>query len=489
MEHKMEKLKKNVIKYDEPFFILLFFVIIFGINMYLETEPTDEVWNFQNIYKMYNGYKIYVDANVITTPLFHCIGVIFLKLFGANFFIFKLYGVVINTMIIFGIYKIQKSLGISKILSLFFSIILFLAQINIYHNTVNYNNLCLMFATYGLLVIINRNQISNNKFVLIEAIITYLIILTKQNVGMIYLSFIIIYNLLFDKKDKWKNIFKILSIEVTLILIFVIILYKSDILNGFISYTILGIKEFAEKNFAVDGPVIKLISIFIINIAFVCVINKNKLFKEKIIKNIDTISILAFLQLMVAYPIFNVSHVDFALFYMYLLLVYILYNLFYELLCDKKLIYKVTKTLIILLIGISVIRIGIYFSKVINSYEYSNLYFGSLLNDDLKEKIKEVTEYINNSDENVIVYSTEAALYMMPLNRSNGYLDEPLIGNFGKDGEDGVIKEISEMENTQIIINKDKKVYQESDKVINYIKENMNYVGNIRDLLIYQTIK
>ena len=62
-------------------------------------------------------------------------------------------------------------------------------------------------------------------------------------------------------------------------------------------------------------------------------------------------------------------------------------NLFYELLCDKKLIYKVTKTLIILLIGISVIRIGIYFGKVINSYEYSNLYFGSLLNDDLKEKI------------------------------------------------------------------------------------------------------
>ena len=220
-----------------------------------------------------------------------------------------------------------------------------------------------------------------------------------------------------------------------------------------------------------------------------CVINKNKLFKEEIIKNINIISILAFLQLMVAYPIFNVSHIDFALFYMYLLLVYIIYNLFYELLCDKKLIYKVTKTLIILLISIAVIRIGIYFSKVINSYEYSNLYFGSLLKDDLKEKIKEVTEYINNSDENVIVYSTEAALYMMPLNRSNGNLDEPLLGNFGKDGEDGVIKEISEMENTQIIINKDKKVYQESDKVINYIKENLNYVGNIRDLLIYQTIK
>lgn len=489
MEHKIEKLKKTIIKYDEPFFILLFFVIIFGINMYLKTEPTDEVWNFQNIYKMYNGYKIYVDANVITTPLFHCIGVIFFKLFGANFFIFKLYGVVINTMIIFGIYKIQKSLGISKILSLFFSIILFLAQINIYHNTVNYNNLCLMFATYGLLVIINRNQISNNKFVLIEAIITYLIILTKQNVGMIYLSFIIIYNLLFEKKDKWKNILKILGINAFFMLIFVFILYKNEILDGFINYTILGIKEFASKNFTIGGPIIKLITISVINVIFIYVINKNKLFDNKTVKNINLISILAFLQLIVAYPIFNVSHIDFALFYMYLLFVYILYNLFYEILSDKKIVYKATKAFLILLLSISVVRIGIYFSKVINSYEYSNLYFGSLLNDELKYKINEVTKYINNSDENVIIYSTEAALYMMPLNRSNGCLDEPLLGNFGKDGEQGVIKEISEMENTKIIINKEKKVYQESDKVIEYIKNNLIYIGNINDLLIYKTKK
>ena len=85
----------------------------------------------------------------------------------------------------------------------------------------------------------------------------------------------------FDKlTQKQKKTIKFAVIGVVA-LIFVIILYKSDILNGFISYTILGIKEFAEKNFAVDGPVIKLISIFIINIAFLCVINKNKLFKEK----------------------------------------------------------------------------------------------------------------------------------------------------------------------------------------------------------------
>ena len=45
------------------------------------------------------------------------------------------------------------------------------------------------------------------------------------------------------------------------------------------------------------------------------------------------------------------------------------------------------------------------------------------------------------------------------------------------------------MVNTKIIINKEKKVYQESDKIIQYIKDNLDYVGEIEDLLIYQTKK
>ena len=50
------------------------------IDIYIKTVPTDEMWNFQNIYKMYNGYKIYIDANVVTTPIFHFIGMIIFKL-------------------------------------------------------------------------------------------------------------------------------------------------------------------------------------------------------------------------------------------------------------------------------------------------------------------------------------------------------------------------------------------------------------------------
>lgn len=322
-----------------------------------------------------------------------------------------------------------------------------------------------------------------------ESIITFLVILTKQNVGVIYLFSIILYNLLFEKENKFKNIFKIIIIDLLLMTIFITILYKYGILEGFISYAILGIREFASKNFAVEAPVIKLIGIVLINLMFVIIINKNKKLYGNNVKNINLIASFAFPLLMMAYPIFNVFHIDFALFFMYILLVYIVYNVFFEFLCNRHVIFKLTIFLIILLMVISNVRIIIYFCKINNKYDYNNLYFGSLLSDELESKIEKVTEYIENSDENVIVFSTEAALYMMPLNRSNGSMDEPLLGNFGIDGENGIKEEISKMKNTKIIINKEKKVYQESDKIIHYIKENLNYIGEIEDLLIYQTKK
>ena len=66
------------------------------------------------------------------------------------------------------------------------------------------------------------------------------------------------------------------------------------------------------------------------------------------------------------------------------------------------------------------------------------------------------------------------------------YFDEPLVGNFGKDGEDGVIKRILELDSTIILISEEKKNWQESDKVRNYIKNNFEYIGMIEDLQIYE---
>ena len=490
MSQKLEKIKRFIIKHDELFFILIFFIIIFGITVYIKTVPEDEVWNFQNIYKIYNGYKIYIDANVITTPLFHLVGVIMFKLFGANFFIFKLYGVFINLFLMIGVYKIFKSLKIKKWLSLFFSSIIFVAEINAIHNTSSYNNLCLAISFFGILIILNRNKYTDNKFIIIESIINFIILCTKQNIGIFYLIGFIIYNIIYEKGiKKITNILKILFINLILIIICMGILYNKGLLDGFISYAILGIREFSQRNFAMEILILKLIGISVINLILIIFLNKNNMAKKEEIKNVNIITCFAFPLLMISYPIFNIAHIDLSLFLMYILLIYIIYLIFLNMGFNKNIINKLTMLIMVLLSSISVLKTILYFCEIDYNYEYNDAYFGSLLSNEYKNKIKNVTKYIENSEGNVIVFSTEAALYMVPLNRSNGNMDEPLLGNFGKDGENGVIKEISEMVNTKIIINKEKKVYQESDKIIQYIKDNLDYVGEIEDLLIYQTKK
>ena len=490
MKENLEKVKKIIVKHDNIFFCIIFFIIVFGIDIYIKTVPTDEMWNFQNIYKMYNGYKIYIDANVVTTPIFHFIGMIIFKLFGANFFVFKIYGIVINLLLLFFTYKIFKSLKMPKYISLFFTIILCIAEMATIHNTANYSNLCMVFTLYGILIIFNRDSYSDNKFVLKEALLSVMILLTKQNIGVFYIFSFIIYIFLYEKrKHKVNNSIKYISIISLFLMIFILFMYKYGILDGFISYAVLGIKEFAINNLAIEKNVIKLFVISIVSLVLLIIfnINKNKIVDFNEIKNLNIISCFAFPFLMIAYPIFNVSHIDLALFLVYISLIYDIYILFRDLLFNRVIICKLLKFLIVLLVTISVIRIFLYLYKVDYRYSYNNLYFGSRLSEENKIKIDKVVEFIKQSEDDVIVFSTEAAMYMMPLNRSNGNMDEPLLGNFGKDGEHGVIESISKMKNTKILIDKEKKVYQESDKIINYIKENLIYIGDICDLLIYET--
>ena len=66
MKNIIEKIKRK----DNIVIFILFFLISLGISLNIYLESSDEVWNFQNVYKMYNGFKIYEEINVIITPLF-----------------------------------------------------------------------------------------------------------------------------------------------------------------------------------------------------------------------------------------------------------------------------------------------------------------------------------------------------------------------------------------------------------------------------------
>lgn len=491
MKEKIRKVEQFIIKHDELFFIIIFLIMISGFALNMETVVYDEMWNFQNIYKMYNGYQIYVDANVITTPLFHYIGLIFFKILGANFFVFKIYNILLCFGLFFIIYKILKKIGLNKKISLFLVLIIFVVERNIILSTANYNTLAILFVLSSIYLILNKENIKYYSF--FEAIFIVLIILTKQNIGVFYIIGYILYSLIYNKNKK-ENI-KLIFYTLLFLSIYILFMYKEGIMDGFISYCLLGIREFAENNnYSSVKDVIIMLTVVFINIYLIIYVNflsKSRVSKEQK-KYLNIFFCFGFPILMISYPIFNGFHIKIALFIQFLIFFYCIYILILE----KKIkdINIITVISIFIIIMYSIFSIKDIYSYFLNisfdNYDYENVYFGTMFNEDTKSKLDKITNYINNEDKKVVVLSSEAALYMIPLKSSNGAMDLPLIGNFGKDGEKGIIDKLEHFEyNKKILLKKEKYCWQESDYIINYVKDNFTNVGEIEDFLVYEKSK
>lgn len=486
MKNKTEKLKKFIIKHDNLFFVLLFLIIITGYALNINTSVTDELWNFQNVYKIYNGYKIYVDANVITTPLFHYIGVLIFKIFGVNFLSFRIYNIIIWIFLMLGIYQIYKNNNVRKIFALLFSLINMYVLIPTLIGSSNYNVLALVFVLYGILVIFNKSKMKPNTYIILEALIIVLIVLTKQNIGFYYILGYIIYSICY--KEKVKNILKIFVIDIIMAILFILFLKYRGCLYGFINYAILGLNEFGTKNIAASlEPTIFLVFMMVVNVILIYFINKRNI---KIINknNCNIIFCFAMPLTFIAYPIFNYNHIILALILHIILFLSIFYNFFVEINLKEKYWKIIVAFFMLLLITISIGKTIIYFNKINKEkINYNNIYFGTLLSENQKNKIEKVTDFIKNSNEKVVDISPDAALYMMPLKRSNGSYDLLLKGNLGKDGEEGIIKEIKNNKNIIYLINDNEFLFQESPKIKEYIKNNFKNTGKIEDLEIYQS--
>lgn len=487
----MEKIKKFITKHDELFFIILFLILIIGDTCKNTLKYNwDEIWNFQNIYKMYNGYKIYIDANVITTPLFFIIGVLLFRILGANFFVFKIYNVLIWISLMIGIFKIFKNLKMSKIYALLFSILIYYVERQVISAQASYNVLAIVFAIYGILTILNKEKFKNNFiYIIIEAIMIFLCCMSKQNVGIYYIIGYLIYAFIVDNNEK-KNVFKIFIMDFLLVVVFFITLHIKGILKGFINYAVLGLFEFGQKNIKIDFlMLLEMIILVAINIILMIMYNKNilKIGKEKK-KKYNILLSFAFPLTLIAYPIFNNHHIKLGIIIHFVFLFSIIYEFIKELKINKKQIKIIIIFLLIPILIISMIWIRLFslytFKK--EKVDYKNVYYGEYIDKENKEKINNIIDFIENSNKRVISLSPDAAFYMMPMKRSNGAFDLLLMGNMGFKGEERLIEKIKNSKNTIYLLNKEEYIYQESEKIREYVKNNLNYIGEIENLEIYE---
>ncbi len=203
------------------FLLYALYLIIYKIEAY----PYDELWNFNNIYKMFNGYRIYESTNVIVTPLFYYIGLIWMKIFGPSVISIRYLGVAIFALLYFILFKLFKALDISKTSIAVGIPLLLISSFQIITNSANYNFLSLAFFYLGFLIIISKDFKIKDYII---GIVYFLIFMSKQNMAFYFILATLIYDFYKRKSIKSFLITEIKRIFVfgVLSLLFVLIYYK-----------------------------------------------------------------------------------------------------------------------------------------------------------------------------------------------------------------------------------------------------------------------
>lgn len=333
----------------------------------------------------------------------------------------------------------------------------------------NYNFLAIALTIFGINYLIKKEE-KNNKYYIKQGIITLLIFMTKQNIGVYYFLALALCEALVEK-HKIKNIIKNLLLVVIPVLLglgtYCIYLYFDGALYNFIDYTFLGMKDF-KQNFLIETYMHFLMYINIIAVTVVYV-------KEKRLdKNLKILFIFSMIMLLIMYPIVCTFHTKQALIFNILCVIYII-NL--KLKSKKTIEYILITIGLLYIIIITVFNIKNWITNHIKDKD--DPYYGAIYNENADNVISDINKYMSNSDKKVVIVSPEAMIYNMRLKINNGILDYPVKGNVGINGQEKIINEIKNMKDSKFFIMKEK-YYQEYQEVYDYIKSNYKNVGEIR---------
>lgn len=463
-----------------------------------ELKSSDELWNFQNVAKIVNGFQIYKNANVIITPIFFYIGALFFKIFGAKMIIFRIYNIIIYLLFFFIVYKILMKLKFSKHIACMSIIIMLIEVASIITSGASYNTLSILFVLIGLYL-----YLSKNTNIFLHAVIMFLVFFTKQNIGITYIATVMICDLYLNglSKKLIYNIIKKLFIFTIFTLIAIFAFYFSGNLKDFINFAFGGILEFKNKNINIDLSFsLALIAILpFIEYIFI-VFQKDKLFKnvltKEIFNNLTIIIVFTFFASFILYPIINTAHLLIVLpmhfiFIFYTFDVLILEDFF----TSKNSIILIYFLCILLFIPLT-LRIIIHYYLLTTDYsiirDSQSPYYLTMMNDERISSNEILKNYIieqNNKNIDVIIVAFDSAFPMIELRQSHGVYDLVFNGNLGYNGTEKMEKDILNKRNTEFLIftNPDDLCYQDSTEIRNFIINNLKFKGNIEHYSIYST--
>lgn len=490
MERNMKKRRIN-------FWVILFFMTVLGYLFLClftsEFECADETWNFQNIYKMYKGGLLYLNNNVIVTPIFFVIGNVIFQMFGANFNIFRMYGIIIYFIKILLIFLLFRKFKMKQSFAITYLSCWVIVETSYISNGANYNQLGIVFCLLGILWYFLHYL--KKGYHAIQGIILFLIFFTKQTIGIYYAFGIVLFELLetgFNKKFFQNQAIKL----VTFLLGFTIslgMMYTQGNLFDFFDLCFGSILEFGSinRNFKWENWISIVVILFIIG--FSIYVMKQKHISKEIKRNVQFLLCLAIGLSFNMFPIMNKYHVNMAMLFYYLVFVYIIDKLFIDEVFDEKSHELVAIGICFCMMFCLYARIGYLYVADYKELMYFNKnhpFYNAPITIENKEKIEEISNYIEvrqTEGRKVIVLSYEAAMYMVPLEINNGELDLPFVGNLGYHGVQKTINKISNMRNTEFLIFTDEEdcFCQESNEIRAYIMNHLQKNGEILNYSIY----
>ena len=479
-------------KHENIIMILLLTLIACAYSFHYKFMPYDYLWNFGNIYKLFLGYKIYEDVAIIITPLMFFIGKFIFKFFGANYFIYNVYNVLIEISYYICFFFILKKLIKSTKLRDLCLISLTLAVGQAFgDNGPNY----IPFSAIFIMLILISFLYSKNKIVcrVVNGFLSALAFLAYQKAGAVAVLIVIIYELVTtDSKkisEKLKNLF-ITGTSMLLILgVFIAYLALNNNIYSFWNIAILGISEFSDNLASWWGSIFKITLFGLLTISYFILLKKYKKIDEKL----KLLFIASLTSILYVYPIFNEYHIFIWLTFDILFIIYSINVTFDEI----ELNSIKQEVMVIILIGMIcfyIFALGIV-NMVKNPFyktNYQDKYFGSTISIEQSQQIKEINEYIESNKEkydNIIIFSSYALFYDNTYENNNRFFDIPNKGNFGKDGEQGLIDSITKMENTLMLVqNEDSRyeVYQFPKNVRKFIQDNYECIDNLQNYDIYE---
>ena len=495
----ISKNKDTIEKILEIVFWLAVIILITSSILLKPLNDLDEMWNYNFSKNILEGRLPYKDFNIIIMPLVPYIGTVFLAIFGNEMFSMRIFAIVTNFLILFIFYKILLNIKADKNLSKL--MVLGMLYLLNTHLRIDYNFFTLMMLLLIIYIEIKNVQNihkKNQKIDIALGILAGLCVCSKQTIGICITIVTLFYQIMFIKdKDDFKIfIKKLVDKFIGFLAVFMLLIIYFSVFNlwkDFIDYAILGIKDFSNKI-----PYILLIKskkwylkVLSIIVPIYLVTNLIYVLASRIKdKELDAnnIIILAYswASISVIFPISDEIHFLVGCIPSIIGMVYTISKKFFY---DNKrwiLIETASQVLTIYIVVIAILNSV----KMVSALKQTGKEIDhfKLIPNSSYSTVLEVDDYIKKQTKDVYILDSSAVLYTIPIDQYKKNYDMFNKGNLGSKGEDGIIEDLKNKANIQILILQDnyRRNWQTPLKVIDYVKNDLSKIGSIGIFDIYE---